>query len=118
MHSPDVQRPILDVALPLDDQKTHRAWILEKLRDLELQDFFSVKVFNTDWKPLVAAIKRQLDGYTGRLGIHGPFWGVSIGTKDPDVGSPSGTRHRNTLAGRCSNQSVRALMAQPSLIWQ
>jgi sugar phosphate isomerase/epimerase len=81
------KRPILGAALPLADLKTHRAWILEKQRDLELQDFFWADVLNSDWKPLVAAIKRELDGYTGRLGMHGPFWGFSIGTKDPDVGA-------------------------------
>jgi sugar phosphate isomerase/epimerase len=58
---------------------------MEKQRDLELQDFFEADVLNGDWKPLAETIKRELDGYAGRLGIHGPFWGFNIATKDPDV---------------------------------
>ena len=77
--------PILGVALPLAGLRQHKAWIMEKQRDLELQDFFWADVLNGDWKPLAAEIKRELDGYKGRLGIHGPFWGFSIGTQDPDV---------------------------------
>jgi sugar phosphate isomerase/epimerase len=81
------QRPILGVALPIAGLKQHRAWVLEKQRDLELQDFYLAEVLNGDWAPLAVEIKRLLDGYKGRLGIHGPFWGFSIATKDPDVGA-------------------------------
>ena len=77
--------PILGVALPFAGFRQHRDWILEKQRDLELQDFFWADVLNGDWKPLAAEISRELDGYKGRLGIHGPFWGFNIATHDPDV---------------------------------
>ena len=77
--------PVLGAALSLASLRMHRAWIMEKQRDLELQDFFLAEVLNGDWKPLAETIKRELDGYTGRLGIHGPFWGFNIATKDPDV---------------------------------
>ena len=40
---------------------------------------------NGDWRSQADAARRLLEGYTGRLGIHGPFWGFSIATKDPDV---------------------------------
>jgi sugar phosphate isomerase/epimerase len=77
--------PLLGVAVPLSGLRQHRDWILEKQRDLELQDFFWAEVLNGDWKPLAAEIGRTLDGYKGRLGIHGPFWGFNIATMDPDV---------------------------------
>ena len=79
------QLPTLGVALPLGGLMMHRDWIIERQRDLELQDFFEPEVLSGDWKPLAARIKRELDGYRGRLGIHGPFWGFSIATKDSDV---------------------------------
>jgi sugar phosphate isomerase/epimerase len=60
-------------------------WILEKQRDLELQDFFWAEVLNGDWKAVADDIRKELDGYTGRLGVHGPFWGFNIATMDPDV---------------------------------
>lgn len=78
-------RPILGAALPIDGLRMHKSWIIEKQRDLEVQDFFWPEVLNGDWKPLAAEIKKELDGYRGRLGIHGPFWGFTIASKDPDV---------------------------------
>src|SRR5882757_1792944 len=72
--------PLLGVAVPLSGLRQHRGWILEKQRDLELQDFFWAEVLNGDWKPLAAEIRGVLDGYRGRLGIHGPFWGFNIAT--------------------------------------
>lgn len=77
--------PVLGAALPLAGLRMHRNWILEKQRDLEIQDFFTAEVLNGDWRPLAAEIKRELDGHHGRLGIHGPFWGFNIATLDPDV---------------------------------
>jgi sugar phosphate isomerase/epimerase len=78
-------RPILGAALPLARLRQHKDWILEKQRDLELQDFFWADVLNGDWRPLANEIKKELQGYKGRLGIHGPFWGFNIATMDPDV---------------------------------
>lgn len=77
--------PVLGVALPLAGLRLHRDWILDKQRDVEVQDFFLADVLNGDWKPLAADVLKALDGHTGRLGIHGPFWGFNIASKDPDV---------------------------------
>ncbi|MDP3544926.1 MAG: sugar phosphate isomerase/epimerase family protein [Phreatobacter sp.] len=77
--------PVLGVALPLEGLRQHRSWILDNQRDLEVQDFFWAEVLNGDWKPLAEAIKTELDGYRGRLGIHGPFWGFTIASLDPDI---------------------------------
>jgi len=77
--------PILGAALPLAGLRQHRGWIMEKQRDLEIQDFFLAEVLEGDWKAVADEIRRELEGYTGRLGIHGPFWGFTIDSKDPDV---------------------------------
>lgn len=77
--------PVLGVALPLEGLRQHRSWILDSQRDLEVQDFFWAEVLNGDWKPLAEAIKAELDGYRGRLGIHGPFWGFTVASIDPDI---------------------------------
>lgn len=77
--------PVLGVALPLAGLRLHRDWILAKQRDVEVQDFFLADVLNGDWKPLADDVLKTLDGHTGRLGIHGPFWGFNIASKDPDV---------------------------------
>jgi sugar phosphate isomerase/epimerase len=82
---PSKTLPILGVALPLAGLRQHRGWILEKQRDLEIQDFFMAEVLNGDWKSVADSIRKELDGYRGRLGLHGPFWGFTIDSKDPDV---------------------------------
>lgn len=77
--------PIVGAALTLDALETHRSLMLEKPRDLELQDFTKGETLNGDWAPLVERAKKLLDGHEGRVGIHGPFWGFSVDTMDPDV---------------------------------
>jgi sugar phosphate isomerase/epimerase len=85
-------RPILGAALPLAGVRQHKAWIFEKQRDLESQDFHLAEVLNSDWMAIADELKKELDGYTGRLGIHGPFWGFNIASKDPDVRALVGRR--------------------------
>jgi sugar phosphate isomerase/epimerase len=42
-------------------------------------------VLDGDWRSLVRQIRDTLDGHTGRLGIHGPFIGLTIAAYDPKV---------------------------------
>lgn len=77
--------PMLGAAMTVDELETWRDWLIEGRRDLELQSFIEAETLNGDWMPLVARARRLLDGYEGRLGIHGPFWGFSIASEDPDV---------------------------------
>ncbi|MBO0346837.1 sugar phosphate isomerase/epimerase family protein [Roseibium limicola] len=77
--------PIVGAAMTLDALEAHRSLMLEQPRDLELQDFTSGEVLNRDWMPLVERARKLRDGQEGRLGIHGPFWGFSVATPDPDV---------------------------------
>lgn len=78
-------RPIIGCAVDLDHLELHRDWILEKQRDVELQAFFRSDVLDGDWMPLAERAKRLLDGYRGRLGIHGPFWGFKIDSHDAAI---------------------------------
>lgn len=77
--------PVIGAALTNADLATHRDWVLEKHRDLELQSFCMARVLDSDWTPLADEVKRLLNGYQGRMGIHGPFWGFTIETMDPLV---------------------------------
>jgi sugar phosphate isomerase/epimerase len=74
--------PVLGAALSRRTLPLHRDWILERQRDLEIQDFFDASVLDGDWRAVIAELKPMLDGYTGRLGIHGPFWGFKIDSQD------------------------------------
>ncbi|EHM02546.1 AP endonuclease, family 2 [Acetobacteraceae bacterium AT-5844] len=77
--------PVLGAALTLNGIRQHRDWLLEKQRDLELQDFHSAANLDGDWRPLAEETRRMLDGHTGRLGIHGPFWGFKLDSHDPEI---------------------------------
>lgn len=77
--------PVIGACLQVPQIAEYRDWIFEKDRDLEVQSFFSADVLDGDWAPLAEEAKKTLDGYKGRLGIHGPFWGFSLNAKDPLV---------------------------------
>lgn len=77
--------PVLGAAMPLSAFDVHKDLMLDKQRDLELQDFVSADVLNGDWHPLVERAKTVLAGHEGRLGIHGPFWGFTVDAMDPDI---------------------------------
>ena len=79
--------PLLGAALPIAALETMQDFILDENRDLELQDFFDADLLNGDWKPVADRANALLSGHTGRLGIHGPFWGLSIASADPDMRS-------------------------------
>lgn len=77
--------PVLGAALAVKDLEAHRDLILEKQRDLELQDFIFPEVLNGDWRPVADRARQILAGHTGRVGIHGPFFGFSIDTMDAEI---------------------------------
>jgi sugar phosphate isomerase/epimerase len=77
--------PILGAALDHASLAAHRHWLLEAPRDLELQHFVTAEVLDGDWSGLAAEVNRVLDGHQGRRGIHGPFWGFTIASHDPEV---------------------------------
>ncbi len=63
----------------------HRDWLFEADRDIELQDFGSHKGLTTEFEDRIAAAKAALDWHNGRLGIHGPYEGLDMDNKDPEV---------------------------------
>jgi sugar phosphate isomerase/epimerase len=77
--------PILGAALTVDEAEAHQDWLRALPRDLELQSFVDAEVLMGDWKPLAERTRKVLDGHEGRLGIHGPFWGFTLSSRDPEV---------------------------------
>ena len=71
-------------ALNTENLPKYRDWLFEMDRDLEIQDFFSSKVLLGDWKSVVDTANKHLDGFQGRLGIHGPFVGFTLDNDDPE----------------------------------
>jgi sugar phosphate isomerase/epimerase len=109
--------PVLGAALPLAGLRLHRDWIIEMQRDLEIQDFFWADVLNGDWAPLAAEIRKELDGYRGRLGIHGPFWGFTIASKDPDVRAVVAKRMEQGLDVCAALGATQMVIHSPYTTW-
>jgi len=77
--------PVLGAALNVDGLRLHKDWIVDMNRDLELQDFIWADRLNGDWKIVANDIKKMLKKHKGRVGIHGPFWGLTLDNMDPEV---------------------------------
>ncbi|MDO5370178.1 sugar phosphate isomerase/epimerase [Paracoccus sp. (in: a-proteobacteria)] len=79
------QPPLLGLAAQVSDLRANPALLRDEPRDIELHDFFMADVLAGDWRPLAEEAQAALRGHGGRLGIHGPFWGLDISNPDPDV---------------------------------
>ncbi|MTH79046.1 sugar phosphate isomerase/epimerase family protein [Paracoccus aestuariivivens] len=77
--------PLLGAALPVAALETYQDFILSEDRDLELQDFVNADLLNDGWQAVADHARTLLQGYKGRLGIHGPFWGLNIANPDADL---------------------------------
>lgn len=77
--------PLVGLAAQISDLHANPALLRDEPRDIELHDFFMADVLAGDWRPLAEQARNLLRGHAGRLGIHGPFWGLSIASPDPDM---------------------------------
>ena len=88
----------LGAALSIHQLEHNRDFLLEHGgRDLEIQDPCRVGMLEEDWTPLLATLKANLVGHTGRVGIHAPFDGYHIGSYDPFAGEFVAKRFLRTL---------------------
>ncbi|HEU0222698.1 MAG TPA: sugar phosphate isomerase/epimerase family protein [Paracoccaceae bacterium] len=109
--------PVIGAAMPISALPAYREWLIEGSRDLEIQDFFSAEVLNGDWRGLVAEAKRQLRGHRGLLGIHGPFWGFSLATNDPDVRQVVVRRMDQGLDACAALEATQMVVHSPYTTW-
>ncbi len=77
--------PVIGAAMPVEALTQHRDWLIDRQRDVEIQTFHVAEILESDWTQIAEAATRALDGHTGRRGIHGPFWGFTIASMDPDI---------------------------------
>ncbi|MBW8854191.1 MAG: sugar phosphate isomerase/epimerase, partial [Bradyrhizobium sp.] len=45
-----MSKPVLGAALSIKSIPAHRDWLLERQRDLEIQDFFRADLLDGDWR--------------------------------------------------------------------
>ncbi|PIE09411.1 MAG: sugar phosphate isomerase [Rhodobacterales bacterium] len=63
----------------------HKDWLFDAARDIEIQDFMSHAALTTELDTRIISAKAALEGHQGRVGIHGPFEGLDIDNKDPEL---------------------------------
>lgn len=109
--------PVLGACMPVSALADHAAWLAEDARDLELQDFCEAEVLANDWRERARAARALLSGHRGRLGIHGPFWGFSIASKDPEVRALVRRRMDQGLDAAAEVQATQMVIHSPYTTW-
>lgn len=110
-------KPILGAALTLKGITQHRDWLLEKQRDLEIQDLHSAEVLDGDWRPVAERLRALLDGHTGRVGLHGPFWGFKIDSHDPEIRAVVRRRLLQGLEACAAVGATQMVVHSPYTTW-
>jgi len=107
----------IGAALMVEDLPTYRDWLIDGQRDLELQDFLKPDVLLGDWRALVAEAKRHLDGFEGRLGIHGPFYDLPLDIKDPELAPILSRRMVTAVEAAAALGATQMVVHSPYKTW-
>lgn len=85
-HSLEALPLVVGCNSPIDELPVVSDWLVDGQRDLEIGDVGRWQNLDAgDWKERAATLRSHLGGYTGRLGVHGPFVGMLINAPDPDI---------------------------------
>ena len=107
----------IGAALPIADIATHKDWLFADNRDLELQDFFRPDVYRDGWQDTVDRAKAAIDGFEGRLGIHGPFFGLDMACNDPEVAEVIGKRFAQGVEAAAAVGATQMVVHSPFDNW-
>lgn len=112
--TPDL--PIVGAQLSVLDLDRHRDWLFEKNRDVELPEFCVADILKSP-DVFVTMAKEKLDGWRGRLGIHGPFPGFELDVRDRDIRAIVQDRLDQGLAVCASLNAVFMVVHSPFDLW-
>ncbi len=76
--------PVIGAQLSVLDLPAHRDWLAECDRDLELPEFSLPDILRAP-EPFIDMARAALDGWRGRLGIHGPYSGFELDVTDREL---------------------------------
>ena len=107
----------IGAALMIDAVEAHRDWLFANDRDLELQDFIFPEVYADGWQAKVDLAKKAIDGFQGRLGIHGPFLGLDIACSDPDAAKVIGKRYADAVEAAAALGAQQMVIHSPFNNW-
>lgn len=95
----------------------HRDWLFEADRDIELQDFLDHTTLSTEFEDRISAASIALEGHKGRVGIHGPFEGLDIDNKDPELRPLITARFLKALEAADRVGARQMVMHSPFTLW-
>lgn len=75
----------IGACLTADEIADHRDWLFNAERDIEIQGFSSHASLTAEFEDRIAATIAALNGHKGRVGMHGPFEGLDMDNKDPEL---------------------------------
>ena len=107
----------IGAALMVADLPTYRDWLIAGQRDLEVQDFLIPEVLLGDWRARVAQARHALDGFTGRLGIHGPFYDLALDTADPEIAPIVARRYVTAVDAAAALGATQMVIQSPYTTW-
>ncbi|QPM89811.1 sugar phosphate isomerase/epimerase family protein [Pseudooceanicola algae] len=107
----------IGAALLTKDIASHRDWLFDANRDLEIQDFCLPGVVSDGWDEAVAQAKAALDGFQGRLGIHGPFWGLDVANPDRDMAKVIGGKYLRAVESAAAIGATQMVIHSPFDNW-
>lgn len=83
-------------ALTIPELESKKDWLISEQRDLEVQGFYRADILD-NWREHVDTALKALDGYEGRMGIHGPNPSVTFAPMDPAVAEVIARRFMQAL---------------------
>ncbi len=107
----------IGAALNVADLPAYRNWLIEGQRDLEIQDFCAPEVLLGNWQDLVAHACTQLEGFEGRLGIHGPFYDLPLDIKDPELAPLLARRVATAVDAAAALGATQMVLHSPYRTW-
>jgi len=107
----------IGAALMIDTINVHRDWLYADNRDLEIQDFAVPQTQQTGWEETVARAKAATEGFEGRLGIHGPFYGLDIANPDPDMAKHIGEKYAQAVEAAAALGATQMVIHSPFNNW-
>ena len=107
----------IGAALNIVDVPTYRDWLIEGRRDLEIQDFTDASVLLGDWQSRVDRARALLDGFEGRLGIHGPFFDLPLDARDPEIAPLVTRRMALGLEAALRLEATQMVIHSPFSTW-
>ena len=107
----------IGACLKIGEVAAHRDWLFETERDIEIQNFMTLAALTTDRADLITAAKAALDGHRGRVGIHGPFEGLDIDNKDPELRPLITARFLDALEAAEAIGACQMVLHSPYTLW-